>query len=169
MAVQDEVPKSRITLTYRTEINGQPETVNLPLRLLVAGDFSSGTSKDRKVDLEERQMRSIDGGNLDALMRDMKMSLDLTVENKIDPEKSAEVDVHLPVEKMGSFSPDEIVKHVPKLKALMLLKKLLLEAESNVSNKKAFQKLLADLYADEAAFKKVLEELKSFEGVRLPK
>jgi len=167
MAVQDEIPKSRLTLTYRTEINGEPETVNLPLRLLVAGDFSLGTSKDRKVDLEARDMRSVTG-NLSGLMKDMKMSLDYTVDNKIDPDKAAEVDVHLPIESMKSFSPDEIVKHIPKLKALMLLKKLLLEAESNVSNKKAFQKLLADLYSNEAAFKKVLEQLKAYEGLRVP-
>lgn len=169
MAVQDEIPKSRLTLTYRTEINGQPETVNLPLRLLVMGDFSLGTSKDRKVDFEERRMRPIEGGNLNGLMKDMQMNLSYTVENKVDPDKSAELDVQLPIESMKSFSPDEIVKHVPKLKALLLLKKLLLEAESNVSNKKAFQKLLADLYANEAAFKKVLEELKPFESMKLGK
>lgn len=167
MPVQDEIPKSRLTLTYRTEIQGQPETVNLPLRLLVMGDFSLGTSKDRKVDLEARDIRSVTG-NLSGLMKDMKMSLDFTVDNKVDPSKSADLDVHLPVESMKSFSPDEIVKQVPKLKALMLLKKLLLEAESNVSNKKAFQKLLADLYGNEAAFNKVLEQLKGFEGLRLP-
>lgn len=96
------------------------------------------------------------------------MTLELSVENKIDPDKAAELDVKLPIDSMKSFSPDQIVKHVPKLKALMLLKKLLLEAESNISNKKAFQKLLSDLYANEAAFAKVLEQLKDFEGLRLP-
>ncbi len=169
MAVQDEIPKSRLTLTYRTEINGQPETVNLPLRLLLMGDYSLGTSKDRKVDLEERKLRPIEGGNLNALMKDMQMSLEMTVENKVDPDKEGEVQVKLPIESMKSFSPDEIVKHVPKLKALLLLKKLLLEAESNMSNKKALQKLLSDLYANEAAFNKMLEELKAFESMKLPK
>ena len=47
MAVQDEVPKSRITLRYRTEIDGTPADIQLPLRLLMMGDFSLGTSKDR--------------------------------------------------------------------------------------------------------------------------
>lgn len=168
MAIQDEIPKSRLTLTYRTEINGEPETVNLPLRLLVMGDFSLGTSKDRKVDLEAREMRNIAGGNLNPLMKDMKMSLALTVENKIDADKAADMDVNLPIESMKSFSPDAIVHQVPKLKGLLLLRKLLLEAESNVSNKKAFQKLLAELYANEAAFNKVAEQLKGFEGLRLP-
>ena len=55
MAIQDQLPKSRITLTYRTTINGEQETVNLPLRLLVFGDFSLGSSEDRKIDLEDAQ------------------------------------------------------------------------------------------------------------------
>ena len=48
MAIQDEIPKSRLTLRYKTEINGQPEDIQLPLRLAVVGDFSLGTSKDRQ-------------------------------------------------------------------------------------------------------------------------
>ena len=47
MAIQDQLPKSRITLTYRTTINGEPETVKLPLRLLILGDFSHNSSVDR--------------------------------------------------------------------------------------------------------------------------
>ena len=61
MAIQDEIPKSRLTLRYKTEVSGQPEDLTLPMRLLVTGDFSLGTSKDRKVDLEERRLRNMDG------------------------------------------------------------------------------------------------------------
>ena len=61
MSIQDEIPKSRLTLKYKTEVNGQPEDVNLPLRLAILGDFSGGTSKDRKLDLDERRMRQGQG------------------------------------------------------------------------------------------------------------
>jgi type VI secretion system protein ImpB len=50
MGVNDEIPKSRITLTYKTEVQGEPAVVDLPFRLLVLGDFSGGSSKDRQVD-----------------------------------------------------------------------------------------------------------------------
>ena len=70
MAVQDELPQSRITLKYRTTINGEEEEINLPKRSLVMGDL--GSSKDRKADLDQRELRSITGrGNLDELMKDM--------------------------------------------------------------------------------------------------
>ena len=168
MAVQDEVPKSRITLRYRTEVNGTPEDIDLPLRLLVIGDMSLGTSTDRKVDLDERKLRNLDGKNTTSVMKDMKMTLAFECANKIDPANSEKVAVSLPITSMRSLSPDEVAKNVPKLRALLTLKKLLLEVESNVGNSKDFRKLLGDLYANEEAFKKLKEELKGFEGFALP-
>ena len=167
MAVQDEIPKSRITLTYETEVNGEPEDVNLPLRLLVAGDFSLGSSKDRKEDLENRDVRNVEG-SLDAVMENMGMKLDFLVENKVDPDKSEEMEVSLPISSMKSFSPDEVAKNVPKLRGLLLLKKLLLEAQANLNNRKELRNLLNNLYSNPDAFNKLLEQLKDFEGLRLP-
>ena len=168
MAVQDEVPKSRLTLRYRTEINGQPQDVNLPLRLMVMGDFSLGSSTDRKVEFDERKLRSLDGKNLNQVMKDMTMNVQMTVPNKIDPEKSEELEVNLPIKSMKSFSPDEIAKAMPKVKGLLLLKKLLLEMESNVANSKDFRKLVTDLYGSEANFKAIQEQLKGFDSFKIP-
>ena len=168
MAVQDEVPKSRITLRYRTEISGAPEDITLPLRLMIMGDFSQGSSTDRTVDLEERKIRNLDGTNTSAIMKDMKMSLKVEVANKIDPQNSEEIECNLPITSMKSFQPDEVAKNVPKLRALMTLRKLLLEMDSNMGNSKDLRKLMGDLYSNEAAFNKLREELKAFEGLKLP-
>lgn len=168
MAVQDEIPKSRLTLTYRTEINGERENVALPLRMLVLGDLSQGTSTDRKLDLEDRKLRNIDGGNFNAIMKDMKMSIKVQVPNKIDPQNAEEIEVALPIEGMSSFSPTEIMKHVPKLKALLLLRILLQEADTHLKNKKQFAQLVQDIYSNKEAFAKVMEELKAFADFKIP-
>jgi type VI secretion system protein ImpB len=168
MAVQDEVPKSRITLRYRTEINGTPEDIDLPLRLMVLGDFSLGSSKDRKVDLEERKLRNMDGKNTASVMKDMNMSVQFQVPNKVDPANSENIDVNLALSSMKSFSPEEVAKNIPKLRALLTLKKLLLEVESNIGNSKDFRKLVTDLYGTPEAFAKLKEELKAFEGFKVP-
>src|SRR2546421_7876956 len=161
MAVQDEIPKSRITLTYRTEINGAAEDIDLPLRLLVLGDLSQGTSLDRKVDLDERRMRTLDGANLASVMADMKMSVSVKVPNRIDPQNSDMLEAQIPITSMKSFQPDQIAKSVPKMRALLTLRNLLTELESNVGNSKEFRKLIADLYANPEAFNKDKEELKA--------
>ena len=112
MSIQDEIPKSRLTLKYKTEVNGQPEDVNLPLRLAILGDFSGGTSKDRKLDLDERRMRNLDGRNTDSVMKDMGISLKMTVDNKVDADKAEEIDVNLNFDSMKSFNPERVAEQV---------------------------------------------------------
>jgi type VI secretion system protein ImpB len=168
MAIQDQIPKSRLTLRYKTEVNGQPEDISLPLRLLVTGDFSQGSSKDSKLDLEERRVRNMDGKNTDAIMKDMGMSLKFVVANKIDPDKEEDLQVELPIDSMKSFSPDKIARNVPKLKGLLMLKELLQEVLSNVDNRKEFRNLLGDLLGNEEALGKMIEELKGYDSFKLP-
>lgn len=75
MSIQDDLPRSRINLKYRTAIDGVQQVLELPFRLLILGDLSLGSSTDRKTDLDSRRMRSLDGKNLDDLMEDMKMTV----------------------------------------------------------------------------------------------
>ena len=168
MAITDEIPKSRITLTYRTNVNGQPEDVTLPFRLLIMGDLSKGTSKDQKVDLDARQIRQLDGKNLNQVMKDMDMAVSFTVANKIDPDKRSEIDVTIPVTSMRSFQPLEIAQHVPKVRALLLLKKLLLEVQANIDNRKEFRSLLRELATHPDQAKALFADLQGFEEFKVP-
>lgn len=161
MPVQDEVPKSRITLTYKTEVDGEPATVDLPFRLMIPADLSLGTSKDRKLDLEERAPRSLNGTNTSDVMRDMGISLDLVVANKISPESSESLRANLVIDSIQSFSPENVAKQVPQIQSLILLKKLLEEIQSNIANKKEFAQLLNRLYSNQHSLEKIKEELKA--------
>ncbi|WP_437720402.1 type VI secretion system contractile sheath small subunit [Sorangium sp. So ce861] len=169
MAITDEIPKSRITLTYRTEVRGEPEEVTLPFRLLIMGDLSKETSKDRQVDLDRRQIRRLNGKNLNEVMKDMNMTVKAEVPNRIDPENAEKLAVELPVTSMKSFSPAEVARNVPKVRALLLLKKLLLEVQANIDNSKEFRRLLRTLAEKpEAAQKLLAEDLKDFDAFKLP-
>jgi type VI secretion system protein ImpB len=168
MAITDDIPKSRLTLTYRTTVRGEPEDVTLPFRLLVMGDLSGGTSTDRKVDLDKRSLRKLDGKNLDRVMKDMGSSVRVTVPNRIDPDKSGEMTAEIPIRGMKSFTPAEVAENVPKVKALLLLKKLLLEVQSNMDNRKDFRRLLRELSQDKGAVNRLLAELKDFEDFKIP-
>ena len=168
MSIQDEIPKSRLTLRYKTEVNGQPEDLSLPMRFMVTGDFSQGSSKDRKVDLEERKLRNMDGKNTDAIMKDMGLNLKFDVANKINPDKEEDLNVDLTFDSMRSLSPDEVAQNVPEIRSLLMLKELLQEVMSNVDNRKSYRKLLSELMGNEEALKKMLGELKGFESFKLP-
>ncbi|MEL6183254.1 MAG: type VI secretion system contractile sheath small subunit [Myxococcota bacterium] len=168
MAINEEIPKSRITLTYRTAVNGEKKDVQLPLRLLMMGDFSNGTSKDREVDLDRRELRNLDGTNLREVMEDMDMSVQLRVPNRINGEAQEEIDVELPVTAMDSFSPAAIAEGIPKVKALLLVRKLLLEVQGNLDNRKEFRKLLRALASDSEAVAKLMSELPGFDDFKIP-
>lgn len=168
MAIQDEIPRSRLTLTYRTTIDGALEDITLPLRILVLADFSQGTSKDRRLDLGDRPLRSIAGRNLKPLMNDMNMSLSCTVPNRIDPENSDTMDVSIPITSMDSFSPDQIMQNVPKLRAMLLLRQLLLEMLTNIENRKDIKKAVQELYGKPQLMDALLAKLRAFEGMRMP-
>lgn len=169
MPVQDEVPKSRITLTYRTEIDGEPAPVELPLRLLIPGDFSLGTSTDRKKDLEERDVRNFNGANTDDVMKSMNISLDMVVPNKISPDTEESIRVNLKIAGLKSFSPESVAHQVPQVRSLILFKKLLEEIQSNIANKKEFAQLLNKLYSNQKSLEKLKEELKAYSPPTLPK
>ena len=171
MSIQDQLPKSRITLKYRTTINGQKEDVKLPFRMVVLGDFSQGSSTDRQADLEERQMRSVTGSNINELMRDMGMSLSLEVADKVSADGQGKMSIQLPITGMKSFNPDEIVNHVPKLQALMLLRKLLMEMQADIDNRKDLRRTIYELFSNKENLQKVLESdaLKNYVSMRLPK
>lgn len=168
MAINDDIPKSRLTLTYRTDVQGQREEVQLPFRLLVLGDLSRGTSKDTQRDLDQREIRTLDGTNLGAVMADMGSSMSFAVRNRIDPDKSEELQLQLPVTSMKSFSPAVVAQQIPKVRALLLLKTLLLEVQGNLDNRKEFRKLLRAMASDGEAVKALAAELPGFENFKVP-
>jgi predicted component of type VI protein secretion system len=62
--IQDRIFKSRLTITYRTNITGTVQQEKLPYRLLVLGEFAGRSSRDANLlsDLAKRHIRSIKRG-----------------------------------------------------------------------------------------------------------
>jgi type VI secretion system protein ImpB len=168
MAVIDGVPKSRITIKYRTEINGKQKDKEIPFKILLLGDLSKGSSTDRSVDLDERMIRGLDGKNLDATMEDMKMGIKLSVKNQINPEKVPILDVEIPINNIKSFNPSVIAERVPQLKSLLILKKLIKELETTVDNNKIFRQKLGEILTNEDYLSNIKSGLPNIGSFMLP-
>ena len=165
--LNDEIPKSRLTMTYHTKVEGERiKEVNLPMRFLLMGDLSQGTSTDRAQDLDARQIRLLDGSNLNAVIKDMGMEVKLEVPNRVDGDGS--LDVTIPIESMKSFDPLHVANAVPKLEGLLLVKKLLLEAQAALDNRKAFRGLVQALAQDPKAVEALKKSLKGHAGFEVP-
>lgn len=168
MSIQDEIPRSRINLRYRTEINGAAQMLELPFRLMILGDLSAGSSVDREVDIESRRLRSLDGKNLDSVMENMRMSLNFKVKNTIDSSSEDELEVTIPIKNRRSFNPDRVADNIPKVRTLLLLRKLLLEMQSNIDNRKELRRLIQEIWSNPELFKSLHKELEGLSGYKLP-
>ena len=71
-SIQNTGPKFRLTLRYRTEINGVPEDVELPLRILIGGGLGGNTVNKY---FDERKILNFDGKNLNNIIEKMKIQL----------------------------------------------------------------------------------------------
>jgi len=62
--IQETIFKSRLTITYRTNISGTVQQESLPYRLLVLGEFSGKAMRADKLlpDLANREVKSIKRG-----------------------------------------------------------------------------------------------------------
>ncbi|SCY39037.1 type VI secretion system contractile sheath small subunit [Desulfoluna spongiiphila] len=126
MAIQDELPKSRLTLTYRTEIHGEPEELELPLRLLVLGDFT-GEKRD-KPDFAERVPLTLTDKNTNQIMERMEIHAKVN-----DSENNTYT---LPIRNMDAFVPSEMPRFIPSLQRILEGRKRLADVVSVLDNHK---------------------------------
>jgi len=149
-------PKERVNIVYRPALGDAKEEVELPLRLLVMGDFTQKTD-DRM--LEEREPINIDKDNFNEVLKEQKINLNLAVPNKISGEPDDELSVQLNFESIKDFGPEAVAQKTPELKKLLELREALTALKGPLSNIPEFRKKVQDLVKDEAAREQVLKEL----------
>ena len=149
-------PKERVNIVYRPATGDAKEEVELPLKLLVMGDFT-GSPDDRP--LEQRQPINIDKDNFNEVLKARNIGLDLTVPNRLSGKPDEEMKVKLRLESMKDFNPDAVAEQVPELKKLLELREALRSLKSPLSNVPEFRKKVQELVKDETARKQLLKEL----------
>ena len=150
-------PKERVNIVYRPATGDAKEEVELPLKLLVVGDFTS--SPDGRM-VEEREPINIDKDNFNEVLKAQNLNLDLTVPNKLSEDPDAELNVSVKFESIKDFEPEAIAKNTPELNKLLELREALNSLKGPMSNRPEFRKKIQELIKDEAAREQLLKELK---------
>lgn len=152
-------PKERVNIVYRPATDGVQEDVELPLKLMVLGDFI-GRTDDRSV--EDRAPINIDKNNFNDVMASQNISLDLQVINKISNENNDpdnKLNAKLNFNGIRDFEPDAIVKQIPELGKILELREALKALKSPLANAPDFRKKVQDMVSNEEARKKLFSEL----------
>ncbi len=151
-------PKERVNIVYKPATGDAKEEVELPLKLLVLGDF---TLKEDSTPVEDRKPISVDKDNFNEVLKEQTLSLDFSVPNRLD--KNAKEDdrlkIQLKVQSIKDFEPDSIVEMVPELKQLIALRSALKALKGPLGNLPEFRKRIQDAVKDDGVRQRLLGEL----------
>lgn len=149
-------PKERVNIVYRPATGDAKEEVELPLKLLVVGDF---TSREDDTMIEDRQAVNIDKDNFNEVMKGKNLKLDISVDDKLSGDPDSEMSVSLKFESIKDFNPEAIARNTPELNKLLELREALQALKGPMSNRPEFRKKIQEIVKDEAAKEKLLKEL----------
>jgi type VI secretion system protein ImpB len=152
---QNEIPPARINLKLDVGKGNAKKKIELPLKMLVVGDFSFKEKGDR---ISDREKISINKNNFTQVMESMDLKLKYNVDNKLTGEGDLGVDMD--VKNMDSFKPENVAKNVPALSKMLAARNLLKDLKSNLLDNREFRKRLELIIKDPSAVKSLQEELK---------
>jgi len=156
-------PKERINIKYRSESGGATESVELPLKSMVIGDF---TLREDERSIEERKPINIDKENFNDVLRNHEVGVEMAVPNHFSDDQDAELSVSLNFETMRDFEPESIARQVPELSSLMQLRDALVSLKGPLGNVPAFRKAIESILTDEGQREQLLSELKIGEAAK---
>jgi type VI secretion system protein ImpB len=150
-------PKERINITFKPAVGGALEEVELPLKLLVLGDF---TQREDLRKLEDRKPVGIDKNTLDEVLAKQALSLALSVPNRLqEPGELDELAIQVRISSMKDFNPANLIEQIPELKKLMELRDALVALKGPLGNTPSFRKAIENALADDESRARVLAEL----------
>jgi type VI secretion system protein ImpB len=149
-------PKERVNIVYRPETGGAQAEIELPLKLMVLGDF---TGRADDTPLEERKPVQVEKDNFNDVMAQQKLSADISVPDRLGEKEGEQMAVHLQFDTLKDFGPAEIAKQVPDLARLLELREALTTLRGPLGNIPAFRKKIEELLKDPAQREKLLKEL----------
>lgn len=161
MAKESSVaPRERVNIVYKPATGDAQEEKELPLKLLMLGDF---TQREEDLPVEDRKPVNVNKDNFDEVVESQKLGLTLNVPNRLAEDAAGgeerQIKVDLELKSMGDFRPESIARQVPELNQLVELRTALQALKGPLGNVPAFRKKIQSIVADASTREKLLKEL----------
>ncbi len=152
---QNEVPKARVNIKLDLHTGGAQKKVELPLKLMVMGDYSNGREQRP---LSARTKVGIDKNNFDSVLAEFSPALKLSVANTL-VDDAGDTSVELDFQSMKDFEPEQVARQIPQLRALLAMRNLLRDLKSNLLDDATFRHELERILKDDALSNELRAEL----------
>ena len=155
---QQEIKESnpaRINLLVEVLTNGAMKKTELPLRMLVMGDF---TAREDATPLAQRETVNVNKDNFDGVMESLGVAARFTVPDRLRG-GDEEAEVSLRFAGMKDFHPEQVARQVPQVARLVAARNLLQDLRNRVINMADFRKRLQQIVQDPAALEQLVAEL----------
>lgn len=150
-------PKERVNIVYRPATEGAQAEVELPLKLLVLGDY---TLRDDDTPLEEIDPVAVDKDNFDDVLAAQAPRLELQVPDMLSRQRGCTLALDLRFTRLDDFAPDALVAQVPQLRSLLELRDALKALKGPLSNIPAFRRKLQQIAAEPELRRRLGAELR---------
>ncbi|MED5609078.1 MULTISPECIES: type VI secretion system contractile sheath small subunit [Pseudomonas] len=152
---QNEVPKARVNIKLDLHTGGAQKKVELPLKLMVMGDYSNGREQRP---LSERNKVDVNKNNFNNVLADFSPSVKLAVPNTLADDGS-DTSIELTFRNMKDFEPERVARQMPELRAMLAMRNLLRDLKSNLLDNVTFRRELERILKDDALSDKLRAEL----------
>jgi type VI secretion system protein ImpB len=149
-------PKERVNITYKPATGNAKEDVELPLKMLMLGDY---TMRPDPTPLEDRKPINVDKDNFQKVMSEQKLALSMTVKDRLSEQEDNELNVNLKFRRLSDMEPAAIANQVPELKKLLELRAALTALKGPLGNEKAFRNKIQNILSDPASRNRIINEL----------
>jgi len=149
-------PRERVNIVYKPATGDAQEEKELPLKLLVTGDFT-GQADSRA--LEDRKPVNVNKDNFNDVMRGMNLKTTFQAADKLSEKGGGEIGVNLKFESLKDMEPEAVARQVPELAKMLELRDALTALKGPLGNLPEFRKKVQSLVSDPAAREKLMKEL----------
>ena len=157
MAEASVAPKERVNIVYKSNTGDQSEDVELPLKLLMLGDYTGKTSETI---VEDREPINVTKDNFDDVIKSFNLGIDMNVSNTLTEDDDDEVmPVNLKFNSIKDFSPDSVAKQVPELNSMLELRRALLALKGPLGNVPSFRKTIQKILSEDGTRSQIMSEL----------
>ncbi|MWM31701.1 type VI secretion system contractile sheath small subunit, partial [Escherichia coli] len=119
------------------------------------GDFSNGQDESP---LSERTKTDINKNNFNAVLAEISPSVRLNVENTLAGDGTEE-SISLTFRNMNDFTPEQVARQIPRLKAMLAMRSLLRDLKANLLDNATFRKELEKILRDPELSQALRDEL----------